>query len=113
MADGEVNEFLVVGVFAGSRGFGGDGDDAGAGVEMAEDLRRLQSMKRETHGDMGVGQHPRELFAHGRGGQPQQLGHHRFIEQGCVQGMGAGITEHQHVEHDVGVQNQVMAHTAA
>ncbi len=62
---------------------------------------------------MGVGEHPREFFAHGRGGQPQQVGHHRFIEHSSVQGVGAGITEHQRVEHDVGVQNQVMAHTAA
>ena len=73
---------------------------------LREHRLRIEAVECQARHDLRIGQHARQLLAHGGRGQPAQLA-------GCkrvAQGRGGGVVEHEQVEHDVGVDHHPRRH---
>ena len=72
-------------------------------IDIHDGERLVAAVERDAWGELGVAQHARQLLAHGCGRQPVQLAG----EQPPRQGLHLRVREHQQVQHDVGVKNQL------
>jgi hypothetical protein len=70
--DRQINEFLVVRVFAGTGCFGGILKQSGSIVKFIQDIIGVAAMGLQAVKQMGITQHAPQFFAHGCSGNPVQ-----------------------------------------
>ena len=71
MLNGQIDEFLVVGVAAGHAGFGGNFDEAGVVIEFGQHVLQSQLVERQSGCDFWVGQYASQFVAHGLNAEAQ------------------------------------------
>ena len=105
MRDRQVDELLVVRVLAGDRRFGRHPDLHAVAIEDAKHVGGGQAVERQPRSDLGIGQHPLQLVAHRRCGEPAQVA----VLQPRAQGPRRFVREDEQVQHDVGVKDDRLA----
>lgn len=101
MGYGQIDKFLVVGVFAGDAGLGRYGRYFGVGIKLVQHGLRADLVVGQAFNNLRIGQHALQFFAHRDGGQPTPLA----LRQARHQRRGGSVTKHPNVEQDIGVQD--------
>ena len=96
----QVDEDLIVGVFADAMGAGGSRLQRGVLVEVIQDFFWRDRVALQARGDVGVGQHILQFVAHGLGGYPLQAS----LNDGLLQRREGGVVEDEEVENDIGIK---------
>lgn len=101
MGHGQVDELLVVRVFADGGGSGSCRFDLGVLVELRHNVNWRELTERKAWDDVWVAEHAFDLVPHGDGGNPADgFGLHQL-----AQGNGGRVFEDKEVQDDVGVQD--------
>jgi hypothetical protein len=101
---GQVNELLVVCVFAGQAGFGGGIYDAAVLVKLGEYFVCGELIEGQANRDFGVRQHPGQFIAHGLGGEPVEV----LFGKTLADWFGGGVVENENVQDDVRVKDDCL-----
>ena len=105
MGNRQVNELLVIGVFAGDGCFGRYGFEVNQRIELRQHACGSVLVVCQPFDNFGIVQHPLQLVAHGWGGNPGQPAGLQAI----AQRLGSGVVEYKRVQNDVGVEDDSAA----
>ena len=95
----QVDELLVIGIFAGDRRLGGNRQQLSLTIKSAQHLLGAPAVVNQAFDNLGVSQHPLQLLAHRNSCNPLQV---PLIQCAC-QWLRGRVTENQQVKDDVGV----------